>query len=199
MAKPQPIAGLDATQPAYANMPAIFSIRIAELWGWAEHMPYPDRVDELHNMRIAAKRVRYCFEFFEPAMGAGFKDLRKQFKSMQDFLGEIHDCDVWVDYLRGQLRDAFGELQEKRKLLKRYVGADPRLAEDCRQLSGQLAHGPAQGLLMMLEEVCARRARLYTEMLEFWQQLEAGDFRGKLVKAVAEAASGKHVEDGDGS
>jgi hypothetical protein len=197
MARAQAIEGLTAEQPAHASMPAIFSVRLAELWSWTPYMPYPERVQELHDMRIAAKRVRYCFEFFSPALGDGFKDLLKQFKQLQDFLGDIHDCDVWVDYLRTQLRDAFRELEGQRKQLKQYVGADPRLAQDCLELAGQLSHGPSQGLLMMLEEICARRAELYKGLLEFWAGLDAGDFRGQLVRAVAKAAGGA-PEAGDG-
>lgn len=198
MAKAHVIEGLSATTPAHSNMPAIFSVRLAELWGWVAHMPYPDRVRELHDMRIAAKRVRYCFEFFSPAMEDSFKNLLKRFKQLQDFLGEIHDCDVWVDYLRLQLRDAFRELNVKRKSLGSFVGADPRLAQDCGELAHDLAHGPAQGLLMMLEEVCERRAQLYKDLLEFWDKLEEDDFRGELVRAVARAASGPQPGAGDG-
>ena len=198
MAKAHPIEGLDVDAPARSNMPAIFSVRLAELWGWAAHMPYPERVRELHDMRIAAKRVRYCFEFFMPAMEDGFKDLLKQFKRLQDYLGEIHDCDVWVDYLRVQLRDAFREMSLRRKEMNSFVGADPRLAEDCDLLAKQLSHGPAQGLLMMLNDVCARRADLYKGLLELWGSLEAMDFRGQLVRAVARAAGGpaQGVDDG---
>ncbi len=198
MAKAQAIEGLTAATPARNNMPAIFSVRLAELWSWAGHMPYPDRVRELHDMRIAAKRVRYCFEFFSPALEDSFKNLLKQFKQLQDYLGEIHDCDVWVDYLRNQLRDAFRELNTQRKELGSFVGADPRLAQDCTQLAKMLAHGPAQGLLMMLEDVCARRAQLYKDLLEFWDNLEEDDFRGQLVRAVARAASDPQPGAGDG-
>jgi hypothetical protein len=199
MAKAHVIEGLDPAAPACGNMPAIFSVRLAELWGWVEYMPYPERVRELHDMRIAAKRVRYCFEFFSPALGDGFKDLLKQFKQLQDFLGEIHDCDVWVDYLRSQLREAFRELEAQRKALAGFVGADPRLAQDCQELAGRLAHGPAQGLLMMLEEICHRRAQLYKDLLEFWAKLETDDFRGQLVRAVARAAAGPPPGVSDGS
>jgi hypothetical protein len=54
MARAQPIEGLNAQAPTRASLPQMFSVRISELWGWAEHLPYPERVRELHDMRIAA-------------------------------------------------------------------------------------------------------------------------------------------------
>ncbi len=188
MAKAQPITGLQARAATRASLPAMFVVRIAELWSWAEHLPYPDRVRQLHDMRIAAKRLRYLFEFFAPCFRPRFKGLLKQFKQLQDYLGEIHDCDVWVDYLRRQLRDAFRELSADRKELKEHVGADPALGEGAAHLREQLARGPAQGLLLMIEDVVARREQLYGELLGFWDELEAAGFRAQLVREVAEGA-----------
>lgn len=188
MAKAQPITGLDPRAPTRSSLPAMFVVRIAELWSWAEHLQYPDRVRQLHDMRIAAKRLRYLFEFFAPCFRPRFKGLLRQFKRLQDYLGEIHDCDVWIDYLRRQLRDAFRELNVDRKALREYVGADPALAADAARLRDSLSHGPAHGLLMMMEDVVARREQLYGELLSFWDGLEAEGFRAQLVREVAEGA-----------
>jgi len=189
MAKAQPVMGLDAAASSRSSLPVMFAIRISELWGWAEHMPFPHRVRELHDMRIAAKRLRYLFEFFAPCFDPEFKANLKQFKRLQDYLGEIHDCDVWVVYLRRQLRDAFRELNGRRKALKQYAGADPELKHAADELARELANGPVQGLLMMLGDVVERRDRLYGELLEFWAELEQSGFRAKLTQAVAQAAS----------
>lgn len=185
---------IDDLQPAMETrdaLPSVFSVRIAELWSWAEHLPHPERVQELHDMRIAAKRLRYCFEFFLPCFDTGFKDVLKRFKQLQDFLGEIHDCDVWVDYLRAQLADAFKELSQQRKLLDQHVGADQQLREAALELSSGLAHGPAQGLLLMIDDVVQRRQRLYADLLVFWAEAEALGFRHELTKAVAAAAESR--------
>jgi len=190
MAKAKVIEGLHPHTETRASLPPMFATRIAELWDLAVHMPYPDRVRELHNMRIAAKRLRYLFEFFAYCFDEKLGEALKKFKHLQDFLGEVHDCDVWVDYLRRQLRDAFKELSSRRKTLDRFVGADADLQAEAAALRDQLAGGPAQGLLLMLSDVAARRARLYGDLLLFWEQLSAGDFRGELTRAVAAAARG---------
>ena len=59
----------------------------------------PDRVEELHQMRINAKQLRYALEVFS--------DLYKQetdfaldiSRQAQEYLGLIHDSDVWIDFL----------------------------------------------------------------------------------------------------
>lgn len=190
MAKAKPIEGLDAHAETRAVLPAVFGTRITELWSMAEHLPYPERVRELHDMRIAAKRLRYCFEFFAPCF-ADLGDALKRFKRLQDYLGDLHDCDVWVDYLRAQLRDAFRELTARRRELGAHTGASADLGRAAAELEGLLTGGPVQGLLMMIGDVVERRERLYGELLLFWAELERSGFREELTRAVAAAARGE--------
>jgi hypothetical protein len=190
MAKSAVIHGLDKAAPARYGLPAVFSIRINELYSWAPHMPYPERVTELHDMRIAAKRLRYCFEFFSPCFGKEVKGLLENFKKLQDYLGEIHDCDVWVDTLRAQLREASKETEKARRSLDKHTGASVGLGAEALVLQRAIARGPQPGLLAMIGEICKRRAGLYKDLLAFWAQLERSDFRGQLLAAVARAAGG---------
>lgn len=118
MAKAQIITGLNPAEPARASLPAVFDVRIAELWSWAEYLKDPQRVRELHDMRIAAKRLRYLFEIYAPCFSAELDEQLAQFKRLQNYLGEIHDCDVWVDYLRLRLDEAFVDLIDESKALR---------------------------------------------------------------------------------
>lgn len=187
MAKAKPVYGLDAFSETRYSLPAIFSSRIAELWSWAPHIHDPANVSELHDMRIAAKRLRYCFEFFTPLFGKEFKPTLDTFKKLQDFLGEIHDCDVWVDYLRSELDDAYERLSRAGRRLKKHVGASSGLGRNAQQMLGLIDGGPINGLLGMLVEVCDRRAKLFDDFQGFWQGLEARDFRSELLQAVSRA------------
>jgi len=190
MAKSAVIQGLDKWAQTRYSLPAVFSVRINELYSWAPHMPYPERVRELHDMRIAAKRLRYCFEFFAPCFGKEVKGLLENFKKLQDYLGEIHDCDVWVDTLRLQLRAAAKEFDRQRRRLDKHTGASVELGRAALELQRAVSHGPQQGLLAMIAEIAKRRHALYRELLGFWAQLEREDFRGQLLAAVARAAGG---------
>lgn len=59
----------------------------------------PERIEELHAMRISAKRLRYTLETFAPLFEDGLKNYLKTMRSAQDMLGVIHDCDVWAGYI----------------------------------------------------------------------------------------------------
>lgn len=57
------------------------------------------RVEELHAMRIKAKKLRYALEIFSELYKQETNFALKISKQAQDYLGEIHDCDVWINYL----------------------------------------------------------------------------------------------------
>ena len=55
----------------------------------------------LHDMRIAAKRLRYILEVgAEPCFGPYAATAIKRTKDLQDLLGELHDCDVQLPRVR---------------------------------------------------------------------------------------------------
>jgi CHAD domain-containing protein len=62
----------------------------------------PFKRKRLHKLRISAKRLRYSLELLALCRGEA-KPLAKEISRMQDFLGEMHDCDIWVDDLGARL------------------------------------------------------------------------------------------------
>ncbi len=148
MAKPKPIRGLSADEPFFASAQQVFSVRIEELWGWAKHLPHEDRVRELHDMRIAAKRLRYGIEFYEPCFRGDIGGLIEEFKRLQDLLGEVHDYDMWQVMLRQRI--ASGELLEQ--LLDEIVDAR---SETHRELVTYWNELEAEGFRGQLEAAVA--------------------------------------------
>ena len=63
--------------------------------------PGHDRDEHLHEMRKAAKRLRYATEVAEPALGPKARGLVKRVKAVQELLGEHQDSVV----ARGLLRE----------------------------------------------------------------------------------------------
>ena len=57
----------------------------------------PDAVVEHHAMRIAAKKLRYTMEVYAPLYRLGLKKYLSRVKKVQEILGDLHDCDVWID------------------------------------------------------------------------------------------------------
>ena len=102
MAKALLIEGIDPEAPILVNVRLITQTRLDEMLNFEPFIDKVDRVFELHQMRIAAKRLRYCMEIFQAvitnytAYGKEFSKATEQIKALQEHLGEIHDADVLV-------------------------------------------------------------------------------------------------------
>lgn len=59
------------------------------------------RVEDLHRVRILAKRCRYAAEAVRPAFGAPARDFARRAARVQDALGELNDAQVATIALRG--------------------------------------------------------------------------------------------------
>lgn len=71
---------------------AIYSLRSHEPW-----VRFPEAVAEHHAMRIAAKKLRYTLELYAPLYRLGLKKHTRRVAKLQQVLGDLHDCDVWID------------------------------------------------------------------------------------------------------
>jgi CHAD domain-containing protein len=94
--KPRAVEGLDPEGTLADNAERIVLVRLDELCGFMPTAADPDEVVALHDMRIAAKRLRYILEVTGPCFGPYAKTATKHARDLQDLLGEIHDCDVQI-------------------------------------------------------------------------------------------------------
>lgn len=97
---------------------------LREFCDLSEHIYQPYNNDDLHKFRISAKRLRYAIELFAPCWKEDILPLAKEISGMQDFLGEVHDCDVWIEDLSQSLlekKTAPDEHQAAVWLLSRFV------------------------------------------------------------------------------
>ncbi len=100
------------------------SARLADFLSYEEFIHQPERIEELHAMRIAAKQLRYTLEIFAPLYPNELKDPIQAMRKSQDLLGEIHDSDVWISFLpefidreRERVRKFFGNLRGFNRLI----------------------------------------------------------------------------------
>jgi CHAD domain-containing protein len=82
---------------------ASLSSALDELVSYEESLHQPDAKSEHHAMRIAAKRLRYRLEIFRPLYGNTLARAIRVTKRLQTLLGELHDCDVWIEILPDML------------------------------------------------------------------------------------------------
>ena len=170
--KARKVKGLDPATPLGDNAERIVRARLDELHSFMPTAADPAGVTALHDMRIAAKRLRYILEITHPCFGPYAETAVKSIKDLQDLLGEIHDCDV--------------QLPEVRAFLDQLVVADAAALLDG---AGEPPNRDAYaGLVTLTAELLARRERQFRAFLELWKELERKGFRSRLEYAVGERA-----------
>lgn len=92
MAKAKPIPSCPSA-PLAVNAALPILTRLSEMLAYSDLVRDPARVQDLHKMRIAAKRLRYTIEVFSSVL-EGSSDFLNLMKRIQDLLGKIHDADV---------------------------------------------------------------------------------------------------------
>jgi len=180
--KARAVKGLDPDATLAHNFERIIATRLDELCSFVPRALDPQRVKALHDMRIAAKRLRYILEVgAEPCFGPYAVTAIKCTRDLQDLLGELHDCDVQLPRVRAlqdELRAA--DALEARARAGDAPDLDPTLA------SGT-PHAPAwRGLETLRIYVEARRALLFERFAEMWRDLEREGFRPRLEYAISE-------------
>jgi len=120
-----------------------------KLWSYEPYIHQPERVEELHAMRVASKQLRYTLEIFTPLYPDAFKNALSVVKEMQELLGTIHDMDVWVDFLPRFIDE------ERIRTFQYYNSLRPmtRLMP---------------GLNYLLEMHRSERMRFYEEFIQMW-------------------------------
>jgi CHAD domain len=181
--KARKVRDLDPDGTLADNAERIVRVRLDELCGFMPQAADPAEIVALHDMRIAAKRLRYVLEVTGPCFGPYAETATKHVKAVQDLLGEIHDCDEQVPVVQ-----ALAE-----RLRARDAAALVAAAGDAEDLDPALLrrapHGRDHAGLAALEtQLRARRALLFARFLELWNDLERKGFRGRLEFAVSERA-----------
>lgn len=71
--------------------------RLCALLAFEPWVSHPEAVAEHHATRIAAKKLRYTLEVYAPVYRLNLKKPISRVKALQEILGDLHDCDVWID------------------------------------------------------------------------------------------------------
>lgn len=120
--KPRQVDGLDPRAPLRPNAARIVHTRLDELLGFEAEALAPDASAAQHNMRIAAKRLRYVLEIVGPCIGEEAKAARDAAKQLQSVLGDLHDCDLMLPKVE-RIGSAVALLRERRnRLFHDFVG-----------------------------------------------------------------------------
>jgi CHAD domain-containing protein len=149
----------------FARAQEYIADRLNELMSFEDCVNDPQDQEHHHAMRIAAKRLRYTLEICQPAYEDRLDRFIRAVKDLQTLLGDLHDCDVWVEHL-----GAF--LEEERERTIAYYGN----ARPFRALQVGLEH--------LREERRSRREELFGELVRYWHELDQEALWDELIQAI---------------
>lgn len=118
----------------------------------------PLDAEPLHELRIAIKRLRYAVELFQQCWSRGISASAKRAARIQTALGDLHDCDVWIETLGKHIGDARKQKDEQ------YVAA----------------------LLWLLDHFLKLRTKHLRRALLRWREWETHDTSGRLRALLSE-------------
>jgi putative phosphoesterase len=90
------------------------SSRLDDFLAMEKYVYMENEILRHHEMRIYAKKLRYTMEHFAPLYPSKLTEEIETVKAFQDVLGEMHDCDVWIDYVPKFIEETKAKAQPKK-------------------------------------------------------------------------------------
>lgn len=158
------------------------STRLLELLSFERYVFDRTRIAQHHEMRIAAKRLRYTMEIFRELYPDNVKNPITQIKRLQDILGDMHDCDVWLETL-----PRFMDEEEARVVSFFGHAGFMRFIRP--------------GILHLADDRRTRREELYIAFTRHWDAMKADGVIEAIRQAIATplAAMPHSLHDADGA
>lgn len=132
----------------------IINNRLDDFISLADALYDPFATKRLHKLRIAGKHLRYAIELFAEVRGDVLSPFAVEISKMQSFLGNVHDCDVWIAQFRSLLR----------KPRRKSPASEPTFV----------------AAAWLLSEFTKKRTKAYRSALKLWTELERSEMPNRL-------------------
>jgi CHAD domain-containing protein len=142
----------------------IISARLRDFVSASSSLYMAYQIKKLHELRILAKRLRYSIELFALCWGKEMEAMAKEVAEMQTSLGELHDCDVWIQQLGARLKRS-----------ARKVAVEPTDLQT------------RAGATWLLKHFAAARTEHYGDAVSRWEQWQAEGFLEQIRAKVRES------------
>ena len=193
MAKARAISVLDAHALTSTNARIITRTRLEEMQEWGRYAHDPQRSNELHDLRIAAKRLRYTLEIFADVLPEESSLVIEEVTRIQEELGALHDSDVMIALLTLCLE------QQSHPNAKGHPNGRHLQAVEAQQKAGKhlisnldlVMHllnshtAPTQvqrdGLERLLHDTQQQRKEQYSTFRDHWDALQEHGFQREVL------------------
>lgn len=182
MARARAVHGLNPKGTVRANARKIVAVRTDEFFALAPFLADPTNVTELHDMRIAAKRLRYALELFATALGPDAAACIERLKAFQEIVGDIHDHDVHAEIVRAYLETR--ATARAHTLADRAMRADEEIEpfkERCRAFVTENEWVAEQtALAAALARTVRERRQRHADLIAMWGEWNTAGLRARL-------------------
>ena len=159
MAKAAPIHKLTRPEGMLRDSASVTLLRFQEMLDLVERARNVDDPTSLHDMRIAAKRLRYTLEIFAATLPEEVNDILKKIEEVQEQLGVLHDLDVLIPILQ-EVHEKETERERRQVLNSQKV----------------LPHLAAEGLLAQVARYKKERNDRFLQFWVYWDALPPEEF-----------------------
>lgn len=194
MTKAKTINEIDCQASTGEAARLIVRIRLEEIYDWAPFVENSYYSKELHNLRIAAKRLRYTLELFDDALPRQNKNIIQELTQLQDELGLLHDSDVLIALLRLCLgsqesgvayQKALARVQRQKK--EKSLTLPPAMVASVLSPANVLSAEERYGLERLLIAEQHTREERYLAFHEHWSRLQEQHFRQEVVSMLEQS------------
>ncbi len=177
--KAKRVKKLDPAGRLDENAARIVRTRVGELTDLAEVARDPGEVKAQHDLRIAAKRLRYVLELTGFCLGRPAETALRRARDLQEVLGEMHDCDEMLPRVRQHIADLQDrDAEAVRALAGSAKSLDPALAIEVPR------HSEYEGLEALAISLGAKRRLMFDRFAEFWRRQEELGTWARLERAA---------------
>ena len=147
---------------------------VEDLTNHQDSLAEPQQIARHHEMRIAAKRLRYTMEVFRPAYGGELDGMIDSVKQVQTLLGDVHDCDLWIERLAKFLRAEWERTVT-------YCGDGGPMTE------------VQPGVEFLRKRLQRKRDETFTQLSLYWDQLRDRELWSGLARTLQRHLDGGEV------
>jgi CHAD domain-containing protein len=187
MVKAKRVKGIDCNATTLENAQRVIETRLEEMLSFAPWVDDKANIEEIHNLRIAAKRLRYSLELFRFALPSGAGGLIDEVKEIQEHIGNMRDADVMIARVLGTISSDIE--QRKEKLLEIATAVDRgTVAQRHQRLRSAMTNRSTPRDEVAFFSLIAQRAedrdRAYEQFLVAWRAMAETDFPSRLRRCI---------------